>query len=89
MPIGAIAAIAIWFFIASADPHTVKVVGWCALGVFVLFCAWISSGSPPGHNGHDTSHDNDHSDFQYRQDRERRDAILRMRDKDRENGGWF
>ena len=90
MPIGAIIVVAAWFFITSADPATVKIVGWSAVGLFVLFCIWISSGNPSGGSRHSSSNDdNDHADYKFRQDRERRDAILRMRDKDRDGGRWF
>ena len=90
MPIRAIIVVAAWFFITSADPLTVKIVGWSTFGLFVLFCIWICSGDSTG-GRHYGSHNNDpdHADFTFRQDRERRDAILRMRDKDRDRGGWL
>ena len=90
MPIGAIIVVAVWFFITSADPLTVKIVGWSALGLFVLFCVWLCSGDSTGGRHYGSPDDDpDHADFTFRQDRERRDAILRMRDKDRDRGGWF
>lgn len=91
MPIGAIIVVAAWFFITSADPVTVKIVGWGAFGLFVLFCIWVCIGDPTGGNSHhgNPNNDNDHADFKFRQDRERRDAILRMRDKDRDANGWY
>ena len=90
MPIGAIIVVAAFFFITSADPLTVRIVGWSAFGIFVLFCIWIGSGDPTGGNHYRNHNDDpDHADFKFRQDRERRDAILRMRDKDRDSGRWF
>lgn len=90
MPIGAIVFVGLFFFITSANPHTVKIVGWIAFGLFVLFCWWICSGdSIGGYHNRGNNNDKDDADFKFSQDRERRDAILRMRDKDKDGGGWF
>lgn len=90
MPIGAIIVVAACFFITTADPLTVKIVGWSAFGLFVLFCIWICSGDSTGdYHNRGNNNDKDDADYKFSQDRERRDAILRMREKDRDRGGWF